>query len=134
MTLVLLPVTVCQLRQLSEDASRRVKLVVKVVGEEQEERNELTTVWTLEDGSGSAGFFFFKKQGSTEAVSLLRNKYYAVVGSVNVLSRTRGAPATGVHVDVEHWRELEDMNELTFHFLECIYVEAQRKHLLKKIK
>lgn len=53
--------------------------------------------------------------------------YYTFHGVPRMLSVTRGTPATHVHIDLQSARRVTDMNELTFHGLDCIYSHIQAK-------
>lgn len=53
--------------------------------------------------------------------------YYTFHGVPRFLSTARGSPPTHIHVDVYSSRKVVDMNELTFHGLDCIHSHLQRK-------
>jgi hypothetical protein len=99
----------------------------------------------VEDATGQVACFFYKKTDAVDgrlspsataaAASSLSSpvvvssvitpgKYHVVVGTLRELKTTRGNPGTKIHVDVVGHREMTDMNELTHHFLDCIYQDA----------
>lgn len=53
--------------------------------------------------------------------------YYTFHGVPRILSTARGTPPTHVHIDLQSARRVTDMNELTFHGLDCIYSHIRAK-------
>jgi hypothetical protein len=118
----------------------KVKLCVKLGATIA--NNTLADLVNVEDATGQVACFFYKKTDAVDgrlspsaaAVSssspvvvssvITPGKYHVVVGTLRELKTTRGNPGTKIHVDVVGHREMTDMNELTHHFLDCIYQDA----------
>lgn len=103
-----------------------VQLCVKLVARETE--FPLSDLVLVEDGTGTVACFFYRNHEAApprpDFSTMVHNRYYMVFGTVRALTAVRGFPGTNIHVDVVCCREMTDANELTNHFLRCIYEEA----------
>jgi len=104
------------------------QLLFKIVGVVTEviQENVLSTLYSVQDATGSVACFLYHK-GDSAKQEIELNTYYRFVGKMRWLRQERGVPDSHVHLDLECAQKLTDMNELTFHFLESIH-----QHLLRK--
>ena len=100
----------------------------KIVGVVTEiiQENVLSTIYSVEDATGSIACFVYKLN-NCQRQNIELNKYYRFFGKMRWLKQERGVPASHVHMDVECAEKITDMNEITFHFLDSIH-----QHLLRK--
>lgn len=115
----MIPVTVTQLKLRPFNGEQFVKIIA--VADSCAARNTLSDIIVMNDTTGSMACFFYKSAEQSAVDIVMHNKYYCVVGKVRTLTTQRGEPATFLHMDVEkHW-PVTDMNEITFHLLNCIH-------------
>ena len=104
-----------------------VQLCVKLVARETE--LPLSDLVHVEDGTGTVACFFYRNHEAApprpDYSAMAYNRYYMVFGTLRALTALRGFPGTHIHVDVVGYREMTDANELTNHFLRCIYEDAR---------
>ena len=119
-----------------------IRFMGKVI-EGSREVDGLTTLYVVEDAisPGNVPILVFASASekdeeeedvfsytpAVEVEPLLPDVYYTFHGIPRYLSVTRGTPPTHIHVDIYSVRRVADMNELTFHGLDCIHTHLVHK-------